>query len=659
MRSTWALLALAACAGGAPPPRYPAVEAGRKTAPWLVADAETGSQASRVRALHALGRIADEPAKAELEKVLGGAAAEDVLVAAVEGLWFADAGGPAVAAAYGRAGPFLDVAVVRALGRLAGAAEMPVIARALADPRPAVRAAAGVAAGVAGRRKLTYSPAIRRELEAGLTDADPAVRTGAAYGIAYEPKGAPASRELLVALAAVDSPPEARALVEKALGQRGARVDVLQRGLADVDVWVRVEAARALAGPNATPDMRHRLARWLEAEWIAGAAGASLHPIVVGLGLLATRTTDTEIGDAFQRIHDAVPRAPRQAADVVACMSAAGLVDRGASLELVARCGGSPTEGWPLWARRRVLAQALRDGTDVNPAERRATLVSLAADPDERVRAAVPEAAVLFLPDAEAERALRAEIADPSVAVAEAACDALADQAARAPAWAGPALLAIAPRAEREPELHQSLLDALVALHVDAREVFERALADPVPAVRQKAAEGLTKLGRRVPAASPPPPKLPPIDLGEASGRPTLVVSTTQGTFHVELAPDVAPWNVATLVTLARRHFFDGTFWHRVVPGFVVQGGDPTGTGAGGPGFTVFAEPSALPFRRGTVGIADAGKDTGGSQWFVMHAAAPHLDGRYTVVGQVPETDMAVVDKLVVGDRILRVEVGP
>ena len=99
--------------------------------------------------------------------------------------------------------------------------------------------------------------------------------------------------------------------------------------------------------------------------------------------------------------------------------------------------------------------------------------------------------------------------------------------------------------------------------------------------------------------------------------------------------------------------------FHRVVPDFVVQGGDPTGTGWGGPGFTLPSEISAgleampIDFGAGAIGIADAGKDTGGSQWFAMHAPAPHLEGRYTWVGRVVE-GADVIDKLQVGDRIIR-----
>jgi cyclophilin family peptidyl-prolyl cis-trans isomerase len=92
-----------------------------------------------------------------------------------------------------------------------------------------------------------------------------------------------------------------------------------------------------------------------------------------------------------------------------------------------------------------------------------------------------------------------------------------------------------------------------------------------------------------------------------------------------------------------------------VVPDFVVQGGDPRGDGWGGPGYTIRCEINPRPYGRGAVGMALAGKDTGGSQFFVTHGPQPHLDGGYTVFGQVRE-GMAVVDALTVGDRILAIE---
>jgi cyclophilin family peptidyl-prolyl cis-trans isomerase len=154
------------------------------------------------------------------------------------------------------------------------------------------------------------------------------------------------------------------------------------------------------------------------------------------------------------------------------------------------------------------------------------------------------------------------------------------------------------------------------------------------------------------------PASLDPAPLLGAGVHVTWLVATTRGEVRIALDPRRAPWTVASLVALTRAGAYDGLPFHRVVPGFVVQGGDPEGTGWGGPGYTLPAEPSDAPYAAGAVGIADAGADTGGSQWFVMHAAAPHLDGRYTQVGEVL-AGQDVMDALVIGDEVVaaRVEV--
>jgi cyclophilin family peptidyl-prolyl cis-trans isomerase len=135
-----------------------------------------------------------------------------------------------------------------------------------------------------------------------------------------------------------------------------------------------------------------------------------------------------------------------------------------------------------------------------------------------------------------------------------------------------------------------------------------------------------------------------------------LRVTTSAGIFTIEFAGVASPINQANLVSLARSGFYAGLSFHRVVPGFVVQGGDPRGDGYGGPGYVVPCEWSNLRYERGTVGIALAGKDTGGSQFFVTQTPQPHLDARYTVVGQVGE-GLEVIDRLLPGDVIEAVEV--
>jgi cyclophilin family peptidyl-prolyl cis-trans isomerase len=110
---------------------------------------------------------------------------------------------------------------------------------------------------------------------------------------------------------------------------------------------------------------------------------------------------------------------------------------------------------------------------------------------------------------------------------------------------------------------------------------------------------------------------------------------------------------VAAFVDRVREGFYDGTIWHRVVPNFVVQGGDPRGDGWGNGGVTLRDEINPLPFGRGAVGMPKAGKDTGGCQLFITHVMTPHLEGTYTVFGQVV-AGMDVVDRIEVGDRIVR-----
>ena len=134
-------------------------------------------------------------------------------------------------------------------------------------------------------------------------------------------------------------------------------------------------------------------------------------------------------------------------------------------------------------------------------------------------------------------------------------------------------------------------------------------------------------------------------------------VETDKGAFTIELLPDVAPLTVDNFVQLARRGFFNGIAFHRVVPNFVIQGGDPRGDGNGGPDYQIRCEINEVPYERGAVGMALSGKDTGGSQWFVTHSPQPHLDGGYTVFGRVMGSSMNVVDAIVRGDRIRNINI--
>ena len=122
----------------------------------------------------------------------------------------------------------------------------------------------------------------------------------------------------------------------------------------------------------------------------------------------------------------------------------------------------------------------------------------------------------------------------------------------------------------------------------------------------------------------------------------TAEMVTSMGSMTIHLDPIAAPQTVNNFVYLARWHYFDGLIFHRVINGFVIQGGCPEGSGRGGPGYRFPDELSETPFEAGIVGMANAGPNTNGSQFYVVLADSPHLTGRYTAFGRV-STGMDVV----------------
>ena len=126
---------------------------------------------------------------------------------------------------------------------------------------------------------------------------------------------------------------------------------------------------------------------------------------------------------------------------------------------------------------------------------------------------------------------------------------------------------------------------------------------------------------------------------------------TNHGAIELELFPDDSPKTVENFQTLAGKGFYDGVLFHRVIPDFMIQGGDPTGTGSGGPGYTFEDEPNERHVLRGALAMANAGPNTNGSQFFIVTAdACPWLDGKHTVFGRVV-SGMDVVDGIAALDR--------
>jgi cyclophilin family peptidyl-prolyl cis-trans isomerase len=141
--------------------------------------------------------------------------------------------------------------------------------------------------------------------------------------------------------------------------------------------------------------------------------------------------------------------------------------------------------------------------------------------------------------------------------------------------------------------------------------------------------------------------------LAELEYEPIWILETEEGLIKIAMDVLSAPATISGLDSLTRAGAYDSVAFHRVAPNFVIQGGDiETGDGFGGPDYVVPTEASEREYRRGMVGIASAGTDTEGSQYFVMHDWAPHLNGRYTIIGEVIE-GMEAVDRIMVGDKVL------
>jgi HEAT repeat protein/cyclophilin family peptidyl-prolyl cis-trans isomerase len=314
----------------------------------------------------------------------------------------------------------------------------------------------------------------------------------------------------------------------------------------------------------------------------------------------------------------------------------------------------------PHWSVRSALAAVL--GT--LPAEIGLPRLQLMRnDSDERVLPAVlTSLAALRAPDAAETMLEKVKATDPVIRAAAATAIGQLKPAA------GAAALAAAYRSGQRDTTYvgrAAALAALVAYGAEAATpILNEALSDQDWAVRVRAAALLKQLNASSDADARIRPA-PTVVTSAAYEARRLVnppvsthvfIDTDRGTIQVELAVLDAPLTVETFVTLARKGFFDGLTFHRVVPDFVIQAGDPRGDGEGGPGFTIRDELNERPYLRGDVGMALDWEDTGGSQFFITHSPQPHLDARYTVFGRVL-AGMDIVDQIQPWDVIRRVRV--
>jgi cyclophilin family peptidyl-prolyl cis-trans isomerase/HEAT repeat protein len=343
------------------------------------------------------------------------------------------------------------------------------------------------------------------------------------------------------------------------------------------------------------------------------------------------------------------------------------------------------TDEWPA-----MRAAAVRATAAIDPQGFLTVLSGMEPDQHWAVRAAIADVLPATSADAAVDR-LRTMLDDSDKRVVPAVLDALTrmkapaiepvlleqlkatDPAIRAAAARGlgelkpangPAALRDLYRAESSDDVRDAILTSLKAYGAaEAVETLKTALADKDWALRLKAAGFLKTLDPSVetthairPAPGSPIAPYDSPELVDPKVSPHALIETAKGTIEIELFVLDAPQTAQNFMTLARRGYFNGLQFHRVVPNFVIQAGDPRGDGSGGPGYSIRDELNDRPYVRGTVGMALSGPDTGGSQFFITHSPQPHLDAKYTVFGHVV-SGMDVVDRIQQLDVIQRVRI--
>ncbi|MGH9459373.1 MAG: HEAT repeat domain-containing protein [Thermoanaerobaculia bacterium] len=531
-------------------------------------------------------------------------------------------------------------AAIEALSKLAGDVPFDRYAAFAAEPHPE-----GVRA-----RALQYLFRFEDDAAAMLAAtylADPSatIRREAAYSLAR--RATPAARDRLHLLL-TDPDTLTRAYAARALGRiaDASSVEPLLAALDDVHPWVRTNALVALGQL------------------------AAKHPGILGQapadqsGWIVTLTRDADPGTAISAIEPLGFLATDSPAARIRLLELAAdgtpwqrEVATAAFLKHFAASDPAAVESLLTTDSRFLEIRALEVTPDIGEtgASIRARFLN---DPDAAVRAA----ALSAIPD-EAVGALREEIeaalADPDPIVRATAIGRWAAIPDIPPAEKLDRLGDELARAEGD-ELNDARLAALSAIaELDVPErfgVLEPLVSDADPVVRRAAAEAIAAGGRPLPAFAPLPVDRPLEEYEEiarwALGSHVATLRTTRGDIEIALVTRDAPLTSWNFVQLAEDGYFDGTTFMRVVPNFVIQGGDPRNDQSGGPGYAIRDEINMQRYTRGAVGMALSGPDTGGSQYFVTHSPQPHLDGGYTIFGRVIGGMSGVVDQIQRGDTV-------
>jgi len=610
----------------------------------LQAAARSPEPSVRARAALAVGRIGD-PRGAELVRSL--LADSDAPVRETAAFAAGILGEPGLGAALA---PLLRDPEPRVAARAAwslGFLEPETGRRALIDAIPAAVSPEPRAALLRALWRFATPDAAEAALRFA-SDGEPRVRTAALYALARKPQES--SHPALTACLR-DPDAAAAALCARGLGVLGKPESIpplsaALEGPGSVAIFAMASLSQIVAknpGAALPPERLERV--------IALSSNASSNLALPALELLRAYAADRE---AFRRLWT-VASTGRGRRQQVALQSLMAAVPQQAAT-LVDAAIGSPDP-----FLRAAAAESL---SSLAPDEAATARGRLAADPEAVVRGKLLDG----LKTADAVRAARplvdAALADRDAGVRASALDALARLEAETP-WAVFRDAVVQSAGDAAPDVPIEAVGAAAARPDDpgAREVVEAAYKHPSTLVSRIARKALVKSFHADAASIPLREYLTQRTLADdaavaaRAGRPWVArVETERGVFTIRLAGSDAPMTVDNFLTLAGKHYFDGARIHRVVPGFVVQDGDPTGTGNGGPGYEIRDELNPTPYRTGTVGMALSGPDTGGSQWFATQASQPHLDGLYTVFGQV-ESGMDVVMRIEQGDRIYRVAV--
>jgi cyclophilin family peptidyl-prolyl cis-trans isomerase/HEAT repeat protein len=571
-------------------------------------------------------------------------------------------------------------ALVLAYGRLGGDPARRVIELALSYPLVEVREAAGLAAGRLAAHPADQPMRLAPALHAAFArEKEAAPRVAMAFAMAR--LGAPAPS----ALRERDRDERVRFFVWQALAkERGAATlrariadhtkspkatpHPLVSGLEDDDFLVRIAALGAAASAG-----EWLLAgKALQRAWLAFAASPEslrsekAHVVLAAIDALgrATEPLPAEARKNLEDVHwssnakESVVRYSPEALrslDAVHCASATLLDVIDGVRRRVKSCG---TPRIFEWQTKRLSARVVSRSRLAPQNTQLRAFAELIRDTDPRVRSgAAAIAAPLWSASGTKPLVLEA-LRTRDAAVLGALADAIAERGSRDPDVEA-ALIAAAPslRTGADADVMVSFAHALGAVgSPKAAPVLLGFAGDAVAGVREAARKVFRAL---YPSDPDPPPPTATLDGFPAAvtreGPPLSArVETTKGSFEIRLHRHLAPVTVGNFVALAKKGFYRDQFIHRVVPAFVTQMGDPRGDGAGGPGYAIPCELNESRYRRGSVGMALAGRDTGGSQFFITHTETPHLDGAYTHFGEVTQ-GLDVVLSLVEGDKLLRI----